>query len=950
MASHGDRTLFGDVPEKNVYFLIDTSGSMYHQLGFVKSHLIEVLTRRAILSQDTMFNIIQFNEHSNKWAESLVHCNTETTNIASQWISSLTCGTSTNTMTALIQAFNDPGVEAVYVVTDGLPDQRPAIILEKLSSMSHSVPVHCIYLKGTYSDPAACEFLRDLALQTKGSFHIVKLSEYLGKVEQVLPILPSNQRYENRAYRQNESKPYIDLNTPPSSGRLNRFNDNSRLMSSTHSHPDSFCRTPEKNHVLDSSCRTRFDPKVLDYADALIQARNLARSSGIHCSSTPLASSVMKGVKVLARLDRDGLFYLGNVNEQGSNDSFVIKLESCPGLRKPALQEISVHNMIAFKDAFRQNISLGDKVLAPWQNDGRYGPGTVLDGFERRDTQIEGDDDGELLVTFFNGETASLKRGIAIRIPEQKFNQLSFDIQLPESQRRKQSVQRHSVSRPTRKTVWEDERRELQLENEKLKQKIDDQIKENTNLIRALDLNITNSGDVRKESPLIGKATSCDLRDSPVIGTATSYDLRYSPVIGRTSLRDFYRDYDSGVFSDEESSGCSEDLTVPYGEISPIDDTVKKHNKDYDLSITPRFSLPRENVAAKTDRNVEPIKPWRCSSSAAASATQPRFRETVLKKPREPGDKLTERPSHEEYQTVAGVSFPAGTDRKFGAKRQKWHPYHQFGDGKKTKENVSAIWERKYLKHSEYQDASGVKFPSATDKKFTRTLDPNWTPETALRNAERSKNWEDGLGHGDAEKNARYANKLERIRTNKRRYFKDIEDKVAVEEGKEAKRIEFRRNKTAEREEDMADADAEQDRLKTSRLETKRAKQAEILQHEKDRTDKAEKWKTDRIDAMKERQVKFAEMEDGHELKNDSKKARRQAYLRMKEHERREEFHEKLRKEWRTEDERAEYYRRQSEASRERQSTRQQEADRAKHARLSAKQERREKYRASILP
>ena len=53
-------------------------------------------------------------------------------------------------------------------------------------------------------------------------------------------------------------------------------------------------------------------------------------------------------------------------------------------------------------------------------------------------------------------------------------------------------------------------------------------------------------------------------------------------------------------------------------------------------------------------------------------------------------------------------------DRKFGEKRQKWHPYRQFGNGKKAKESISAIWERKYLKHSEYQDASGVKFPSAT--------------------------------------------------------------------------------------------------------------------------------------------------------------------------------------------------------------------------------------------
>ena len=167
------------------------------QFGVIEFPLIQVLTKRAILSQDTMFNIIQFNEHSNKWADSLVECNTETANIASQWISNLTCGTSTDTMTALLQAFNDPAIEAVYLVTDGLPDQRPAVILEKLISMSQRVPVHCVYLKGTYSDPAACEFLRDLAQQTRGSFHIVKLSEYLGKIEQVLPIYSSSKRYED---------------------------------------------------------------------------------------------------------------------------------------------------------------------------------------------------------------------------------------------------------------------------------------------------------------------------------------------------------------------------------------------------------------------------------------------------------------------------------------------------------------------------------------------------------------------------------------------------------------------------------------------------------------------------------------------------------------------------------------------------------------------------------
>ena len=46
--------------------------------------------------------------------------------------------------------------------------------------------------------------------------------------------------------------------------------------------------------------------------------------------------------------------------------------------------------MIAYKDAIRHHVCLGDKVLAPWQPDGRYGPGTVLDGIDRRDPQPTG--------------------------------------------------------------------------------------------------------------------------------------------------------------------------------------------------------------------------------------------------------------------------------------------------------------------------------------------------------------------------------------------------------------------------------------------------------------------------------------------------------------------------------------------------------------------------------
>jgi hypothetical protein len=99
---------------------------------------------------------------------------------------------------------------------------------------------------------------------------------------------------------------------------MSRTNGNPRIPSSD-GYLASLPRPPHKKPaVLENSFTTDFDPKVLDYADAVLQARDLARSAGIRCSSTPLASSVMKGVKVLARLDRDGLFYLGNVKEQVS--------------------------------------------------------------------------------------------------------------------------------------------------------------------------------------------------------------------------------------------------------------------------------------------------------------------------------------------------------------------------------------------------------------------------------------------------------------------------------------------------------------------------------------------------------------------------------------------------------------------------------------------------------
>lgn len=47
MPGASEPTLFDDVREKNVIFLIDTSGSMYCRLAVVKQHLKEFLLKMA---------------------------------------------------------------------------------------------------------------------------------------------------------------------------------------------------------------------------------------------------------------------------------------------------------------------------------------------------------------------------------------------------------------------------------------------------------------------------------------------------------------------------------------------------------------------------------------------------------------------------------------------------------------------------------------------------------------------------------------------------------------------------------------------------------------------------------------------------------------------------------------------------------------------------------------
>ncbi|ESO91920.1 hypothetical protein LOTGIDRAFT_147631, partial [Lottia gigantea] len=163
--------IFDNVVEESVTFCVDTSGSMYNCLHVVKEQLVEALYKHVKHSSGSpLFNIVEFNSQITQWSDKMVKCTPETVAVASKWIDELSAKTGTNTMDALLIAFGDPECKAVYLVTDGLPDQNPEEILDHVGYVDNDRPVHCVYLMGEKADESATEFLEDLAIETYGSF------------------------------------------------------------------------------------------------------------------------------------------------------------------------------------------------------------------------------------------------------------------------------------------------------------------------------------------------------------------------------------------------------------------------------------------------------------------------------------------------------------------------------------------------------------------------------------------------------------------------------------------------------------------------------------------------------------------------------------------------------------------------------------------------------------
>ncbi|XP_078514366.1 von Willebrand factor A domain-containing protein 3B [Lissotriton helveticus] len=162
----GSRELFGTVLEDQVCILIDTSQSMKDKLSLVKEKLFQLMQEQ--LRYKDKFNFIKFDARAASWKEKLADVNEENLENAWFWVKGLQVGSSTNTLQAIQLALADSSTCAVYLLSDGRPDQPTETIMAEIQ-MQTPVPIHTISFN--CDDTEANQFLYELSNKTGGRFH-----------------------------------------------------------------------------------------------------------------------------------------------------------------------------------------------------------------------------------------------------------------------------------------------------------------------------------------------------------------------------------------------------------------------------------------------------------------------------------------------------------------------------------------------------------------------------------------------------------------------------------------------------------------------------------------------------------------------------------------------------------------------------------------------------------
>lgn len=82
------------------------------------------------------FNLIRFSSQCEKWKETIAEASEENCHRAIVWLTNLIAYGNTCTLDAIYEAFKDPNINAIYLLTDGKPDNSTSLVLEEVRHLN----------------------------------------------------------------------------------------------------------------------------------------------------------------------------------------------------------------------------------------------------------------------------------------------------------------------------------------------------------------------------------------------------------------------------------------------------------------------------------------------------------------------------------------------------------------------------------------------------------------------------------------------------------------------------------------------------------------------------------------------------------------------------------------------------------------------------------------------
>uniref|UniRef100_A0A1I8JLB4 DUF4537 domain-containing protein n=1 Tax=Macrostomum lignano TaxID=282301 RepID=A0A1I8JLB4_9PLAT len=339
-------TMFGDVADRHVIFLIEISPAMAPALSAAKTDLIEALLRLAYRGDaDTSFNLLRFGGRELvQWSDRLVLATPRTATVAAQWIRELQLceqRRGPGLLDALTAAMSDSACQAVHLVTAGATAADASKNGDLLDSLRQRLagssgqlrPVHCAVCLPT---PDGLDRLCELAAGSGGSVASVQLGDATDDgVHSVTRLLTADRP----------------------SARLSR-DAGGRLCN---------VETPAGAPLSGSS-------------RALIP-----RPSSEVVKAKSALEAALVGRRVLARRHggADGVFYSGRVVAEVSPRVLLVEFPAATAETEASQrQETPLADLVSLDDALRRSTEPGDFVLAPAATDfdsaGAYRPARVL--------------------------------------------------------------------------------------------------------------------------------------------------------------------------------------------------------------------------------------------------------------------------------------------------------------------------------------------------------------------------------------------------------------------------------------------------------------------------------------------------------------------------------------------------------------------------------------------